>query len=91
MRFVHILSTGDLEVDGVSLLLCYDCEEGMYRLEWNDGVANRYTEQYTELSTALARLACLAKCGEEEWGIGFEQDESDFVAVADEFFEKATA
>ena len=91
MRFAHILKTGDLQIEGISLILCYDRVEGTYRLEWNDGVANDYFEQYTELSTALARLACLAKCGEEEWGIGFEQDESDFVAVADEFFEKATA
>jgi hypothetical protein len=38
---------------------------GEFKLQWDDHVVNEWTERHGSLSTALARLAAIAFCGEQ--------------------------
>jgi len=49
-----------------------------YVLEWNDGVANEWVEEYPTLSAALARAAALAACMESGWERSFMADPEVF-------------
>lgn len=57
-----------------------------FTLSWHDGVANEWEEHFSNLSQVFARVAALAKCGEQNWGAGFVHQSDDFVAVTDVFF-----
>lgn len=50
-----------------------------FTLEWDDGVANAWTESYGSLSSALARAALLASCAEADWVPCMRDDESEHV------------
>jgi len=65
-------------------------DEG-FDLRWNDGVANEWSEEFDDLSTALARLAVLMRCGETGWSTGFAQTPKYFADHADAFFKEVTA
>lgn len=56
-----------------------------FTLSWHDGVANEWEEHFSNLSQVFARVAALAKCGEQNWGTGFVNQPDAFVAVADSF------
>jgi hypothetical protein len=57
---------------------------------WSDSVANDWTEHYTDLSTALLRLACLQHCGEHLWTRHYTHSPEEFTAAAAEFLSAAT-
>lgn len=66
---------------------------GGYRLEWNDGVANGWTETYPTLSLALARAAALVACEEARDGGDsrmFAHDAAEFALVAEAFLRGVT-
>jgi hypothetical protein len=45
----------------------YGCPQDGWWLYWSDGVANDWTEHYTELSHALLHVASLVYCGEHDY------------------------
>lgn len=55
------------------------------RIYWSDGVANDWEETYGSLSSAMARLALLAYCGEDGWQSSFATDDLDFVQAFDAY------
>jgi hypothetical protein len=63
--------------------------EVIYRLQWNDYVVNEWNEYYATLSLALARVAVLSACIEEEvkndTTIMFKSDSSTFADHAYQF------
>lgn len=75
------------EFADASIVCAYDAPRERYALRWTDGI-NEWTEHYFELSTALARLAALVKCGEEDWSAFFAHDEAEFSTQADSFFDQ---
>lgn len=60
--------------------------DNKYVLTWTDFVANDWTEEYVDLSVALLRLACLARCEEDDWSPGFRDDATKFPDMADRAF-----
>lgn len=52
-------------------------------LRWSDGLANTWEETFGSLSSAMARLAILAYCGEDEWNTEFVSDGLEFVQSFD--------
>jgi hypothetical protein len=60
--------------------------EDTFLLKWNDGVANEWSENYSLLSSALARAATLAACGETGWGKGFSTVDPQLFANKAEAF-----
>lgn len=56
-----------------------------FTLSWNDGIANEWEEHFSKLSQVFARVAALAKCGEQKWGAGFVHQPDAFVTLADSF------
>jgi alpha-ketoglutarate-dependent taurine dioxygenase len=57
-------------------------------LNWTDYVANDWEETFPTLSTAVARLAVLMRCGETDWEVGFEQDAPIFFRSATTFLDR---
>lgn len=55
------------------------------RLYWTDGVANEWEETYGSLSSALARLAILAYCGEDDWQSSFATHDLKFVEAFNQY------
>lgn len=55
-------------------------------VKWTDGIAQEEIENYSSLALALARVAALAKCGENKWGSGFLQADADTFSVVAESF-----
>lgn len=64
--------------------------DGAWLVEWSDGVANEWREEYGHLSVALLRLGNLAACGESDWGKYLTKDEGEFAYAADLFLQEAT-
>jgi hypothetical protein len=54
-------------------------------LNWNDGVANEWTEHFEKLSHAFARLAHLQACAETNWEKGFASHPRYFANEFDKF------
>lgn len=54
-------------------------------LNWNDGVANEWTEHFEKLSHAFARLAHLQACAETKWEKGFVSHPRYFANEFDKF------
>lgn len=75
------------EINDASVVCAYDAPNERYGIRWTDGI-NEWTENFLELSTALARLAALVKCGEEDWSAFFAHDEAEFSNQADSFFDQ---
>lgn len=61
-----------------------------WALFWHDGVVNDFTEHYTDLPIALARLAALMYCGHHEFARFFTNDAADFEPAARTFLESVT-
>ena len=70
----------------------YDEHNDRYRLECDDLVANVWVETFPSLSTALIRMATLARCGETDWNQGFRYDveDSQFLEPAEAFLDEQT-
>lgn len=47
----------------------------LFTLRWTDFVSSDWCEVYESLSQALSRLAVLSACQENDWKIGFRDDE----------------
>jgi hypothetical protein len=58
---------------GIDAHVFYDEFIDSYTLYWSDGVANEWSENFDMLSDALARLAALVHCGENEWELGLNK------------------
>jgi len=58
-----------------------------FTLEWTDYVVNDWCEVFDTLSVALARLAVLAKCEEQNWDV-FMMDAPQFVERWSTFVER---
>jgi hypothetical protein len=58
-------------------------------LNWNDGVANEWTEHYTSLTYAIGRLATLQACAESNFEKGFTLTPKGFVSQFDKFLDIA--
>ena len=66
--------------------------EKLYRLRWTDYVINVWDEHYDSLATALARVATLAHCLQDEDSmLGFKHDPDRFTNNAIKFLEGAVA
>lgn len=86
-------------IDGVhngsaaKVTVSYDEKNDRYCLECDDLVANTWVEYFPSLSTALMRMASLARCGEEDWNRSFyyESDSEHFLYRAEEFLQEQTA
>lgn len=84
--FAFDLPLGGPPQAGVKLYFgCVDEDRGA-TLYWTDYVANDWTEWYEDVSTALARLACLARCQETNWDAFFIGEPGDFVKHAEAMF-----
>ena len=65
--------------------------EVIYRLQWNDYLVNEWNEYYATLSLALARVAVLSACVEEDLkndtslSLSFKFDSSTFADHAYQF------
>lgn len=72
--------------------ISYDDQNDHYRLECDDLVANVWVETFENLSLALARMALLARCGEENWNsvFRFDADDASFTNRAKAFFREQT-
>lgn len=49
----------------VNIKLVKNLDYENYTLEWDDGVANTWTENYRDIAVAFARLALLLKCSQD--------------------------
>lgn len=67
--------------------ISYDDTNEQYRLECDDLVTNTWVETFPSLSTALLRLALVARCGESDWNLNFlnDHDSDSFLNQSDEF------
>lgn len=68
--------------------------EAVYRLHWTDYVVNEWSEFYATLSLALARVAVLSACVEEDLKndevLSFKNDSATFAIHAYDFINKET-
>jgi hypothetical protein len=80
----------ELLFGGDAVVSVYAEENGKAVLEWSDGVANVWVEQYDRLALALLRLATLAACADEDWSIGFINDEKQFAIRGEQFLSDQT-
>jgi hypothetical protein len=62
-----------------------------YELRWSDGVANEWVEKYPLLSLAFVRVGALIHCAEQDWEVGFNNSNNDFVLNASLFLESEVA
>lgn len=67
-------------------------KEKVYQLRWTDYVANEWTEHYRTLAEALARVAVLAYCLQDEDSLlGFKTSyDEGFSRFANKFLESET-
>jgi hypothetical protein len=77
------ISPDDSHPAGISLTM--EKQNECYVLTWTDFVINDWTETYDNLSTALARMAVLARCAEHNWEIGFTNDTKQFMYTSETF------
>jgi hypothetical protein len=61
--------------------------DGSYFLYWSDNIANHWAERFSQLSSAIARLAILVKCGDTENGGFYTSDNYEFESNFDKFAE----
>jgi len=64
---------------------------GPIRLSWHDGFINEWHEDYPTLALALARLAVLAHCGEDDWRTSFATGPDLFAERASQFLDEVTS
>ncbi|WP_333890827.1 hypothetical protein [Mycolicibacterium gadium] len=60
----------------------YGCPQDGWWLYWSDGVANDWTEHYTELSHALLLTASLVYCGEHQYERFYAHSAEEFPTAA---------
>jgi predicted RNA-binding Zn-ribbon protein involved in translation (DUF1610 family) len=81
-KYVHTLTLHE----GCFVEIVVDGTLGPARLSWTDGVTGEWVEDYPSLSSALLRIAVLARCGETGWATGFvEGTAREFATTAEEF------
>lgn len=79
-------ATADIDFEAAILPGGHNRGENGATLYWFDGVVNEWAEWYSDLPTAMVRLAALLKCAE---GIGTFRDQPEgFTRWADNFFER---
>lgn len=65
--------------DGINEATAWISRDGeVFRVTWTDYVANDWTESYTTLGAALARVALLVDCGANNFNTFFLQDETEW-------------
>lgn len=67
-----------------------DTGAGSVVVNWTDGATGEWTETFSTLSAALARVALLARCGEDGWERGL-LDTDVTVSAFELFVNAATA
>lgn len=66
-------------------------EDGKFSVWWFDYVVNEHEETFDELSVAVARVAVLMRCAEDDWESSFSDDAESFAVKARAFLDAAVS
>lgn len=58
-------------------------------LHWHDLVINEWAEWYSDMGTALVRMACLARSCDHDWDLFFNDGPEGFVRWSENLFNQA--
>lgn len=58
-------------------------------LHWTDLIVNEWAEWYSDMGTALARMACLARSCDQGWDLYFNDGPEGFVRWSENLFNQA--